>query len=187
VTAIGADSVTVKVREADMKFGVDDKTMVEAVGAGTKSRAAEAAGKAGPKLSEVVKPGQAVEVSYHDVGGKLHAARIRAVSSVGTGGVTEAKPAAKTSNGTVKSLAGNVLTISGTSGGGATFSQTFAVDSTTKVIGKGVGTAVAAKGGKDAITDLVKAGDKVSVSYQEAGSTLHADEIRVTVKAGGTK
>jgi hypothetical protein len=183
VTAIGADSVTVKVREADMKFSVDDKTMVEAVGAGTKSRAAEAAGKSGPKLSEVVKPGQAVEVSYHDVGGKLHAARIRAVSSVGTGGVTEAKPEVKTSNGTVKSVSGTVLTISGTSGGGATFSQSFTVDTTTRVIGKGIGTATAPQGGKGQISDLVKAGDTVSVSYQEAGSTLHAAEIRVTVKA----
>ena len=86
VSAISASSVTVKVGQTDMTFGVDEKTTVEAVGAGTKSRQAEAAGKAGPKLTDVLKAGQAVEVSYHDVGGKLHAARIRGVSSAGSGG-----------------------------------------------------------------------------------------------------
>jgi hypothetical protein len=51
------------------------------------------------------------------------------------------------------------------------------------VIGKGIGTATAPQGGKGQIGDLVKAGDTVSVSYQEAGSTLHASEVRVTLKA----
>jgi hypothetical protein len=186
VTAVGADSVTIKVRGADMKFSVDDKTTVEAAGAGTKGRQAVAAGKTGPKLSEVVKAGQPVEVSYHNVGGTLHAARIRAVTSA-DGSVGDAKPVAKTSNGTVKSLTANAFTISGSSGGGGLFSQTFTVDRTTKVIGKGVGTAVAAKGGKDVMTELVKPGDHVSVSYHELGKALHAAEVRVTVKAAGTK
>jgi hypothetical protein len=187
VTAIGANSVTIRVREVNMTFAVDAKTMVEAVGAGTKTRQAESAGKAGPTLTEVVKTGQPVEVSYRLAGGKLHAARIKAVSSAGSGSVADAKPEAKTSTGTVKSLSGNALTISGSSGGGATFSQTFTVDGTTKVIGKGVGTAVAKKGGRDAIIDLVKTGDHVSVSYHETGKTLHAAEVRVTVRAGGTR
>jgi hypothetical protein len=186
VTAIGADSVTVKAGTADMKFMVDAKTTIEAVGAGTASRAAQAEGKPGPKLSEVIKVGQAVEVSYREAGGTLQASRIRGVSSVGAGGggVVAASPSTKTSNGTVKSLAGSALTISGSSGGGATFEQTFAIDGTTKVIGKGVGTATAPTGGRGQLSELVKPGDTVSVSYHETGSTLHAAEIRVTVKAG---
>ena len=185
VTAIGADSVTVKAGTADMKFMVDAKTTIEAVGAGTASRAAQAEGKPGPKLSEVIKVGQPVEVSYREAGGTLQASRIRGVASAGSGGggVAEAKPEAKTSNGTVKSISGNSLTITGGSGGGATFTQTFTLDGTSKVIGKGVGTATAPQGGRGALADLVKAGDTVSVSYHETGSTLHAAEVRVTTKA----
>ena len=181
VTAMAADSISVKVQSVDMKFAVDGKTVVEARGAGTKSKAAKAAGMAGPKLGDVVKVGDAVEVSYHDMGGTLHAAKIRAVASPGP--ATAADAASKTSNGTVKSVAATSLSISGTAGGGATFDQTFVIDAKTKVIGKGAGTAAAAKGGKTAITDLVAMGDKVSVSFHDMGGSLHASEVRVTTKA----
>ena len=181
VTAMAADSITVKVQSVDMKFVVDGKTTVEARGAGTKSKAAQAAGMAGPKLGDVVKVGDAVEVSYHDMGGTLHAAKIRAVASPGP--ATAAAAASKTSNGTVKSVAATSLSISGTAGGGATFDQTFVIDAKTKVVGRGAGTAAAAKGGKTAITDLVAAGDKVTVHFHDMGGTLHAAEVRVTAKA----
>ncbi len=181
VTAMAADSISVKVQSVDMKFTVDGKTTVEARGAGTKSKAAQAAGMAGPKLGDVVKVGDAVEVSYHDMGGTLHAAKIRAVASAGP--ATAAAAASKTSNGTVKSVAATSLSISGTAGGGAPFDQTFVIDAKTKVIGRGAGTAAAAKGGKTAITDLVAAGDKVTVHFHDMGGTLHAAEVRVTAKA----
>jgi hypothetical protein len=181
VTAMAADSINVKVQNVDMKFMVDSKTTVEARGAGTKSKAAQAAGMAGPKLGEVVKVGDAVEVSYHDMGGTLHAAKIRAVASPGP--ATAAAAASKTSNGTVKSVAATSLSISGTAGGGATFDQTFVIDAKTKVVGRGAGTAAAAKGGRTAITDLVAAGDKVTVHFHDMGGTLHAAEVRVTAKA----
>jgi hypothetical protein len=182
VTAIAADSVTVKVGTQDMKFGVDSKTNVEAAGAGTATRQAQAAGQPGAKLSDVVKVGQAVAVSYTDAGGSLHATRIRAIASVGAsgGGVV---PDTKTANGTVKSVAATTMTISGSSGGGATFEQTFTIDGSTKVVGRGAGTAAAAAGGKTAITDLVGSGDRVSVTYHTTGNTLHAAEVRVTTKA----
>jgi len=61
VTALAADSISVKVQGVDMKFAVDPKTTVEARGAGTKGKAAERAGMPGPKLSEVVKVGDNVE------------------------------------------------------------------------------------------------------------------------------
>ena len=188
VSAVAADSLTVKVGATDMKFTVDSKTAVEAVGAGTKTRQAQAAGAAGPKLSEVLKIGQPVTVSYTESGGSNHATRIRAISSLpaepsaasGAGG-------AKTANGTVKTIAATSMTISGSSGSGATFTQTFVIDGTTKVIGKGAGTAAAAAGGKTVVTELVGTGDTVSVSYHTTGNTLHAAEIRVTNKGAAAK
>ena len=33
------------------------------------------------------------------------------------------------------------------------------------------------------VTDLIAAGDKVSVSFHDMGGTLHASEVRVTAKA----
>jgi hypothetical protein len=184
VTAMAADSINVMVQNVDMKFVVDPKTIVEARGAGTKGKAAQRAGMPGPKLSDVVKVGEAVEVSYHDMGGTLHAARIRAVASVGP---SAADAGSKTSNGTVKSVTPTSLSISGSGGGGATFDQTFTIDAKTKVVGKGAGTAAAAKGGKIAITDLVAMGDRVSVSFHDMNGTLHASEVRVTTKAAAAK
>ena len=187
VTALGAESVTVKVGTQEMKFNVDTKTNVEARGAGTATRQAQAAGRPGAKLADVVKVGQAVAVSYTDMGGTLHASRIRAVASVGTSGgaASDTKPASesKSANGTVKSIAANSMTITGSSGGGATFTQTYTIDGTTKVIGKGAGTAAAAAGGKTAVTELIGNGDHVTVTYHPTGTTLHAAEIRVTSKA----
>jgi len=180
VTAMAADTISVKVQGVDMKFAVDNKTTVEARGAGTKSKAAERAGATGPKLSEVVKVGDNVEVTYHDMGGTLHAAKIRAVATAGA--ASGAAAASKVSNGTVKSVTATSLAISGTAGGGATFDQTFTVDAQTKVVGRGAGTATKATGGKAAITDLVAAGDKVTVSFHDMGGTLHAAEVRVTAK-----
>jgi hypothetical protein len=186
VTALAADLVTVKVGDHEMKFAVDGKTSVEAVGAGTKAKQAQAAGQPGPKLAEVIKVGQPVSVSYHEMGGTLHAARIRAVPSVGAsgGGMAAEK---KSSMGTVKSIAPTSMTIEGSGGSGSTFSQTFTIDGSTKVIGRGAGTAAAAAGGKTAVTDLVGNGDKVSVAYHATGNALHATEIRVTGKGTAAK
>jgi len=184
ITAMADDSLTVKVGAQDMKFSVDTKTTVEAAGGATKTRAAAAAGKPGPKLSEVVKVGQAVIVSYADMGGTLHASRVQAVASAGAGGgsVSSSEPTQMTSNGTVKSVTADSLTITGTAGSGASFTQTLVIDTTTTVVGKGVGTATAATGGKAQITSLVAAGDHVAVSYHKVGTTLHASDVRVTAK-----
>ena len=37
----------------------------------------------------------------------------------------------------------------------------------------------AAKGGRLTITDYVKTGDRVTVSYHKMGNSLHAAEVRV--------
>ena len=178
VTAMAADTVTVKVANMEMTFTVDGKTNVRAVGGSTKERAAKEAGAAGPKLADVIKVGQAVSVSYDDMGGKMHAASITAIRSAGA----DADPAAaKSSRGTVQSVSATSMTISGSSGSGAKFSQTFTIDGETKVVGKGAATA--SKGARVAITELVANGDMVTVSYHTMGTTLHASDVRVATKA----
>src|SRR5258705_63104 len=74
------------------------------------------------------------------------------------------------------------ITISGKSGGGATFEQTFKVDPKTKVFAKGAGTAVAAKGGRAPFADLVKSGDRVTVSYRSTGKELLATDVHVRMQ-----
>jgi hypothetical protein len=123
-----------------------------------------------------------VEVSYREMGAMLHASRVQKVSSAGSGGGTTSEDRALTSTGSVTTLSGAVLTISGRTGGGGTFTQSFTVDRDTKVVAAGAGTAAAATGGTLALTDAVGAGDQVSVSYRKVGDRLHADEIRVTAK-----
>jgi hypothetical protein len=178
VTAVTADSVTVKAGAQDMKFTVDNSTMVTATGAGTKTRKAAAEGKK-PAVNELLTAGTAVEVKYHDMGGTLHAASIRTIASAGEGGggVMADKPASKTATGTVKSVSSSSLVISD-----AGKDMTFTVDKDTKVIGKGLGTKGAASGGKLAITDALSSGDNVSVTYHDMGGTLHAATVRVTPK-----
>ena len=176
VKAITAGTVTVAVGAQEMKFTVDSKTEVEAVGAGTQTRKAVAAGQPGAKLADLIKTGMTVDVSYTDAGGAMHATRIKQVPAAAVKSSTES------SNGTVQSVAAGSMTISGSSGSGASFTQTFVIDGNTSVIGIGAGTAAAAAGGKVAFTSLVGKGDKVSVSYHTTGATLHAAEVRVTAK-----
>ena len=181
VTALGGDNISVNVRGQEIRFSVDNRTEVEAPGAGTKARRAERTGKPGLALAEVLKTGQGVEVSYRDAGGSLHATRVRAVPVAASRPADAAsKPTEEQSSGTVTALSATSMTISGSSGGRATFTQTFAIDPKTKVIGKGAGTAAAAKGGRVAVTDLIEKGDMVSVSFHKVGSdSLHASSVRI--------
>jgi hypothetical protein len=182
VTAVGGDSITVKVAEKELKFMVDPKTVLMATGAGTADRKADAAGKPGLRVADFVKTGDAVEVSYQETGSTMHASRIRKVTSAGSGGGSTSAEPAETANGRVESLSGSTLAISGTTSG-ASFKQSFTVDATTKVIAVGASTAAEAKGGKISLSDFVGIGDQVRVSYRKAGSGLHADEVRVMSKA----
>ena len=81
-------------------------------------------------------------------------------------------------NGIVKSVSGTILIV--TALGKDT---TFAVDAKTRVVGKGVGTKSAAKGGKPTIVDLLKEGDRVTVTYQDMGGTMHASTIDVASRS----
>jgi len=77
--------------------------------------------------------------------------------------------------GTVKSVSATSLTV--TSGGK---DMTFTIDSSTKFIGKGLGTK--AKAGKLTAPDAVAANDSVSVAYHDMSGMLHAASVRVTAK-----
>jgi hypothetical protein len=182
VTAVAGDSITVKAAERELKFTVDPKTQLIAAGAGTAERKADAAGKPGPRLGDFVKAGDAVEVSYQETGSTMRASTIRKVNSAGSGGGSISGDRAETANGTVDSISGSTIAISGSAAGGGSFKQSFTVDATTKVIALGAGTAAAAKGGKLVLTDFVGVGDQVTVSYRKAGSALHAEEVRVRAK-----
>ena len=184
VTAMAADSITVKAGDREMKFTIDGKTTVTAEGAGTAAREAAAAGK-GLKLAEVVKVGNAVEVNYEESGGTMRATRIRRVASAGGGGGSTSDDRAETASGTVQSVTATALSIAGSSGGGAKFTQSFTVDTNTKIVAEGAGTAAAAaaeKGKRMGITDYVAVGDQVTVTYQKKGETLVATQVRVTRK-----
>jgi hypothetical protein len=167
-----------------MTFSVDSKTRVEARGGSTKTREAVAAGKPGPKLADVIRVGQAVSVTYHEMGDSLHASIIRAIPSArSTGGSLASASSEEQSRGIVKSVGSDSITITGPSGRGATFTQTFIVDSNTKVIAKGAGTMAAKRGGRAPLTQLLANGDNVSVSYHKTGDTLHASDVRVVTRA----
>jgi hypothetical protein len=180
ISSVSGSSLVVKVGAQDMTFAVDAKTVVETRGAGTADRKATAAGAAGPKITELLKAGQNVEVTYMAMGATNHATKVRSITSLPAGGGAMAAPAEKTmsSTGTVTAVGAGTMTINASSG-----AQTFAVDGSTKVVGQGAGTATAAAGGKMSFSDLVGVGDRVSVSYHQTGATMHAAEVRVTAKA----
>jgi len=86
------------------------------------------------------------------------------------------------SEGLVKSVSASSMTISGSTGK-ATFTQTFTIDTKTKVVGKGVGTATAQKGGRAKITEIVSAGDTVAVWFTKGSDdSLHASEVWLKMK-----
>jgi hypothetical protein len=100
-----------------------------------------------------------------------------AQATSGAQGTSGAQAKTKTMNatGTVKSVTGDSLVV--TTG---SKDMTFAVDGTTKFVGKGLGTKAA--GGKLTATDAVAANDRVRVAYHDMGGTMHAATVTVTGK-----
>ena len=179
VTAVSDSSLKVKVGAQEMTFAVDGKTAVLARGAGTATRTAQAAGASGIKISDAIKPGGAVIVQYTEAGGKMTATEVRAVSDAGGGGgaVSSPGPASKSVTGKVKSATADSLVVTADNK-----DMTFAVSPETKVEARGAGTATQQAGGRIAFNTLVGAGDTVQVTYQEAGATMRATEVRITIK-----
>jgi hypothetical protein len=165
-----------------MKFTVDSKTEVIARGGSTATRKAQAEGKPGAPITEVIKAGQTVEVRYREQG--MLATSIRALAAGTKPSTSDDEPKAPksmTSSGVVASVTGTSLAVKGTGG-----EMTFVVDEKTNVIGTGVGTkarAQKAQGEKTVITDFVSVGDRVTVTYHDMAGTKHAGEVRITRKA----
>jgi hypothetical protein len=178
IASMAGQSLTVTVGDRDMTFRIDSTTFVEVRGGATKTKLAAVHGRAGVHLDEVLTKGQPVAVTYNDLAGSLHATEIKAIPAAGA-----AKAAEKRSDGVVKAIGSDWITIHGSSGGGASFEQTLTIDPKTMVWAKGASTAMAAKGGRAPFSDLVKSGDHVSVSYHVIGNGLVASDLRVTNKA----
>lgn len=179
LSAVSGSSITVKSADGkDMTFTVDKDTKVQTPGGGTKTRQAQASGEAGPKLSDVLKEGEAVEVTYHEMNGAMHASEVRTMAKAPA--APDPTKVAHNAAGKVKDVSASSLTVTDKAGKDWTFS----VDAKTMAIGKGMGTATKDTGGKGSLADLVKAGDTVSVTYHDmGGGTLHAATVRVTAKA----
>jgi hypothetical protein len=80
VTAVAMDSLTVKSKTESWTFTIDKDTTVNAKGATHKTLELKKEGKAS-KLTEFVKVGDAVTVSYHDMGATKHASLIRVTAA----------------------------------------------------------------------------------------------------------
>jgi hypothetical protein len=177
----GPDSLTVKVGENEMTFKVDSATKVTARGGATATRTAQAEGKAGPAIADIVKSGQGVQVEYHEK--DMHAASIRVLPGVPPPPppADAQAPKTETATGTVASVSASSLSVKGTSG-----ESTFTINAKTRIVGSGAGTKgkeIKDAGAKPQITDFVHTGDTVSVRYREEGSSKVASEVRVTKKA----
>jgi hypothetical protein len=101
---------------------------------------------------------------------------------VTTGATAAEKGKTSTVQGTVTAAANDSLTIAAKGGE----SMTFVVDSTTKVLGKGLTTKTnekAAVGEKLTLSDTLGKGDMVSVSYHEMEGKMHAGTVKVRQKA----
>jgi hypothetical protein len=104
-----------------------------------------------------------------------------AVGFLASGTMVSAQKAGKAQvlvNGIVKSVSGTSLTVTANNK-----DTTFTVDPTTSVVGKGIGTKSREKGGKPMITDLIKEGARVSVTYHDTNGTMHASKIDVLAAA----
>jgi hypothetical protein len=75
VSAVTADSLTVKGKDAEWTFAVDSTTKVQAKGASHKSDEMKD-DKKPTQVTDFVKVGDTVSVRYHDTGDKKHAASV---------------------------------------------------------------------------------------------------------------
>jgi hypothetical protein len=95
--------------------------------------------------------------------------------------VAAQKPKTMTAQGRVTAVSGDSLTIAHGSD-----SLTFAVDTSTRVTGKGLGTMAREKKAKNeglTITEAVAKDDLVKVTYHDAAGKMHAAQVVVVEKA----
>jgi hypothetical protein len=102
------------------------------------------------------------------------------VMTIGVG-VSAQAPKTMTAQGLVSAVTTTSLSVKGSSE-----SWTFTIDKDTEVTAKGAtrkSLALKADGKSSVLTDFVKVGDRVSVSYSEMGTMKHAVSISVTQPA----
>ena len=75
ITAVSADSLSVKAKTGELTFAVDKDTHVSGSGASRKTAALKAEKKPAV-LTEYVKVGDTVDVKYHEKGTSKHAADV---------------------------------------------------------------------------------------------------------------
>jgi hypothetical protein len=176
-TAVSADSITVDVKGQAMTFAVNTSTAVVARGAGSKARQTQRKTGENPKLIDLVKVGDNVEVTYTESGGTMLATTIR-----GVGAPAAASPqATKSVEGVVSEASGRGLTVKPASGEAVTF----IVDADARFTGRGLGTMTKDKQAKESkltLSDAVAVGDTVEVTYKEVAEAKHATSVRVIKK-----
>ena len=176
--AVSDSSLTVKAGEQTLSFAINRDTLVEAKGASTRTRQAEAVGKSPAiKVTDYVKAGDPVLVSYRQADGRNLALTVRPISAVGTNGAAAAE-SAKNVQAKVKSISGNALILDQDG-----HDLTFTVDRETHVLAVGGTRATKKAGGSQPLTDFVHAGDIVRVEYREAGGAMKALEIQIRGRA----
>jgi hypothetical protein len=102
------------------------------------------------------------------------------VMAIGVG-VSAQAPKTMNAQGVVSTVTTTSLTVKGTSE-----SWTFTIDKDTEVTAKGAthkSLALKADGKSSVLTEFVKVGDRVSVSYHDMGTMKHAATINVTQAA----
>jgi hypothetical protein len=173
--AVSDSFLSVKAGEQTLSFVINRDTLVEAKGASTRTRRAESAGNSPAiTLTDYVKPGDPVLVSYRAADGKNLALAVRPISAVGT---TGAAGSTKTIQAKVKSISGNALILDQNGR-----DVRFTLDRETDVLAIGATRATKKAGGSVPITDLVHAGDLVWVEYLEAAGSMKAVEIQVRMR-----
>lgn len=81
VSAVAADSITIKAKSGELTFTIDSKTDVTGKGLTTKTAALKKEGKP-TVITEFVKVGDSATIKYHDMGTTKHAASVRVVPAV---------------------------------------------------------------------------------------------------------
>jgi len=180
VVSVAGDTLVVKALGKDWTFKVDKSTVLTARGAGKAQAKAEAAGAAGVKFGDFVKPGMGVEVHYKDVGGVMTATDVHS-GLPPTEGSVQAETAGGSARGTISAVGPATLTLKA-----ADKEWVFEVDSKTLVVGQGMGTIT--KGFQDqgkmpTIGDLLGVNDQVVVYFKDAAGAKRASEVRVIQKA----
>lgn len=174
--AVSDSFLSVKAGEQTLSFVINRDTLVEAKGASTRARRAESAGNSPAiKVTDYVKPGDPVLVSYRAADGKNLALAVRPISAVGTTGA--AADSTKNIQAKVKSISGNALILDQNGR-----DVRFTLDRETDVLAIGATRATKKAGGSVPITDLVHAGDLVWVEYREAAGSMKAVEIQVRMR-----